>query len=263
MLTPKQTALITGASGGIGYELAKLFAADGYNLVLVARSADKLNNLAADLAQTYGSSVTVLAKDLSDPAASAEIWADLQARGLTVDVLINNAGFGAHGLFAQSDLAEQLQMIHLNIISLTHLTRLLLPGMLERGFGRILNVASTGAFAPGPLMAVYCATKAYVLSFSEALSEEMRGTGVSVTALCPGVTRTGFQARAQVGNMRLLQGPAMTAAEVAKMGYKSLAQKQAVRVTGFANQLLVFGLRFTPRWLTRRLSHQIMKQTNA
>ena len=256
----KHTALITGASGGIGYELAKLFAADGHNLVLVARSAGKLNDLAAELTRAHSVAVTVLPADLSDPAAPAEIFAQLQAQGLTIDFLVNNAGFGATGLFAQADLTEQLQMMQLNMVSLTHLTRLLLPGMLERGFGRVLNVGSTGSFAPGPLMAVYCATKAYVLSFSEAISEEVRGAGVTVTALCPGVTRTGFQERAQVGNMRLLQGPAMSAEQVARIGYQAMQRGQAVKVTGLANQLMVFSLRFTPRWLARRVARAMMEQ---
>ncbi len=254
-----KTALITGASSGIGYELSKLFAADGTNLVLVARSEQRLNEIAAELTQTHGIRVTVLAKDLSDPAAPGEIAAALQAQSIGVDVLVNNAGFGTYGPFAQIDWDEELRMLQVNMVSLTHLIKLFLPAMIERRSGHILNVASTGSFAPGPLMAAYCATKAYVLSRSEAISEEVRGTGVSVTALCPGVTRTGFQARAKVENTPLVHGGAMSARQVAEIGYKALLRGQAIVVSGFPNQLLAFAVRITPRSLTRRISHRMMQ----
>jgi short-subunit dehydrogenase len=258
-----KTALITGASSGIGYELSKLFAADGTNLVLVARNEQRLNEIASDLAQTYGVRVTVLAKDLSDPASPGEIAAALQAQSIGVDVLVNNAGFGTYGPFAEIDWAEELRMLHVNVVSLTHLTKLFLPGMIERRSGRILNVGSTGSFAPGPLMATYCATKAYVLSLSEAISEEVRGTGVTVTALCPGVTRTGFQARAKVEHIQLTGGSMMSAREVAEMGYKALLRGQAVVVPGFLNRLMAFAVRLTPRSLTRRVSHGMMRPQGA
>ncbi len=254
-----KTALITGASSGIGYELSKLLAADGTNLVLVARSEQRLNEIASDLAQAYGVRVAVLAKDLSDPAAPGEIAAALQAQSIGVDILVNNAGFGTSGPFAQVDWDEESRMLQVNMVSLTHLTKLFLPGMIERRSGRILNVGSTGSFAPGPLMAAYCATKAYVLSLSEAISEEVRGTGVSVTALCPGVTRTGFQARANVENTQLTRGSMMSAREVAEIGYKALLRGQAIAVPGFSNQLLAFAVRITPRSLTRRISHRMMQ----
>jgi hypothetical protein len=255
----EKTALITGASSGIGYELSKLFAADGYNLVLVARSGQKLSEIASDLTQTYGVRTTVLAKDLSDPASPDEIFATLQAQFIGVDVLVNNAGFGTYGPFAKIDWAEELRMVQVNVISLTHLTKLFLPGMIERRSGRILNVGSTGSFAPGPLMAAYCATKAYVLSLSEAISEEVRGTGVSVTALCPGVTRTGFQARANVEHTQLTSSSMMSAQQVAETGYTALMRGQAVVVPGFVNQLLAFSVRITPRWLTRRIARRLME----
>jgi short-subunit dehydrogenase len=254
-----KTALITGASSGIGYELSKLFAADSYNLVLVARSGRKLNELAAELCQAGKINVTVLAKDLGDPAAPDEIFKMLQAQSVTIDVLINNAGFGTHGPFAENDWPEELSMVQLNVVALTHLTKLFLPGMIERGFGRILNVGSTGSFAPVPLMAAYGATKAYVLSFSEALGEELTGTGVTVTALCPGVTRTGFQARANVENLRMVKGDSMSARQVAKIGYKALMRGQAVVVPGLMNQLMTLAIRITPRSLIRRVSKQMMK----
>src|SRR5712692_6004686 len=187
MGTPS-TALITGASGGIGYELAKLFARDSYNLVLVARSADKLAQLAAELEKAYQIRATVVAVDLAQPDGPEQVFAATQKAAIEVDVLVNNAGFGQFGFYVETDLQEELQQIQLNIASLTHLTKLYVRPMVERRHGRILNVASTAAFQPGPLMAVYYATKAYVLSFSAALSNELQGTGVSVTALCPGPT---------------------------------------------------------------------------
>ena len=258
-----KAALITGASGGIGYELSKLFAADGYNLVLVARSQDKLDQAAAELSQGYGVNVLPLAVDLGDPAAPAEIHAALQAQSIRIDVLVNNAGFGVHGPFAQTEWAEELAMLQVNAVTLTHLSKLLLPGMLERGWGRILNVGSTGSFAPAPLMAVYGASKAYVLSFSEALGEELRGTGVSVTALCPGVTRTGFQARAGVGSTRYVQSGTMTARQVAEIGYRALMRGQPVVVPGMANSALVLLSRFMPRALATRIAYRMMERVES
>ncbi|MBN2004405.1 MAG: SDR family oxidoreductase [Anaerolineae bacterium] len=252
MHTSSKTALVTGASGGIGYELGKLFAADGFNLVLVARSEDKLNALATELQNTHGVEVTVLAKDLSDPAAPTEIYEALQSQAITVDALINNAGYGIHGAQIETATSDELNMLQLNIIALTHLTRLFLPAMVERGAGHIMNVGSTASFQPCPLMATYGASKAYVLNFTDALAEEMRGTGVRVTALCPGVTRTGFQARANVGAMRLLRGPSMTAQQVAAIGYRGLLRGRRVVIPGFFNQLIAFSSRVTPRtWVTR------------
>src|SRR5712691_8172351 len=199
----RKTALITGASFGIGQELAGIFAREGYNLVLVARTADKLRQLASELEKAHGTRSLILASDLAAPGAAAYIHDQTTRADITVDVLVNNAGFGQFGLFAENDLEECLQQIQLNVTTLTHLTRLYLPEMVARKSGRILNVASTAAFQPGPLMAVYYATKAYVLHFSEAIAEELRHSGVTVTALCPGPTETGFAAAADVGATRL------------------------------------------------------------
>ncbi len=253
-----RTVLITGASSGIGKALSKLFAADGYHLVLVARSEDSLRQLAAELGGAYSVRAAVLVKDMSQHSAPDEIYAELQSLGVTVDALVNCAGYGTHNRFDRSDLAEELAMIQVNATSLVHLTRLFLPGMLERGFGRILTVGSTGSFGPVPYMAAYGATKAFVLSFSEALSEEMKGTGVSVTALCPGVTITGFQERAQVHGTALLRGPVMTADEVALIGYKALMSGKVVVVPGAFNQLMTFSPRLVPRSLTRWLSARLL-----
>ncbi len=255
----RKTALITGASGGIGLELSKLFAADGYNLVLVARSGQKLQDIAADLRKAHSVEVTVLAKDLSAASAPDEILATLQAQSILVDVLVNNAGFGVHGLFAETDLSQELNMLQLNVVTVTHLTKLLLPGMIERGFGRILNIGSTGSFQPVPLMAAYGASKAYVLLFTEALAEELRGTGVTATALCPGVTRTGFQARADVGQTLLVRIGTMSAERVAAIGYGALMRGQAVVVPGLLNKVLAFFVRLMPRALVARVARGTME----
>jgi short-subunit dehydrogenase len=259
----KRTALITGASSGIGYELSKIFAAEGYDLVIVARSQRKLDQIAAELSEKHTVTVTVLNKDLCNPASPKEIFTELKTRGIAVDILVNNAGFGTYGRFANLDLQRELDMIQVDVVSLTHLTRLFLPGMLERGFGRILNIGSTGSFAPAPLMSAYAACKAYVLSFSEGLSEELKGGNVSVTALCPGVTWTGFQETAQVKRMRLVRSPGMSAEQVAKIGYRALMRGRVVVVPGFTNQMFPFIVRFIPRSLVRWASLRLMEQENS
>ncbi|MDA0735343.1 MAG: SDR family oxidoreductase [Chloroflexi bacterium] len=246
-----KTALITGATGGIGYETAKLFARDKYNLVLVARGEQRLKELGDELTKEYGITVMALAQDLAKLGASEEIFSNVQQQSITIDVLVNNAGFGSYGFFAESDLTKEMDMIQVNINALTHLTKLFLPGMLQRKSGKILNVASTAAFFPGPIMAVYYASKAYVLSFSEAIANELKGTGVTVTALCPGPTRTGFQSNAAVGNARLFESSQLMSAEtVAKVGYKGLMRGKTVVIPGLTNQLMSLSPRFTPRNLT-------------
>jgi short-subunit dehydrogenase len=248
-----KTALITGASGGIGYELAILFARDGWNCVLTARSADKLGVLADRLRGEHGVSVHVIAKDLADPAAPGAIWSALQAASVQVDVLVNNAGFPTFGLFWELDRKTELDELQVNIVALTHLTKLFLPGMVQRRDGRILNVASTAAFEPGPLMAVYYASKAYVLSFSEALAEELRGTGVSVTALCPGPTRTGFQKRGDLEDSRIVQGDIADPASVAAAGYRGLMARKTLVIPGWSNKMVPLAVRLTPRSIMTRM----------
>ena len=240
-------ALVTGASRGIGLELARLFARDGHDLVLVARNGVGLAGLAAELKQRFGVAIKVMPKDLADPATPAGIASRLEVDGLSVDVLVNNAGFGAYGPFAEELLEEQLAMMQVNMVALTHLTRLLLPGMIERRSGRILNVASTAAFQPGPLMAVYYATKAYVLSLSEALANELEGSGVTVTALCPGPTATAFATRADMEGSRLFSRPPMSAAEVAAAGYRGLMRGKSLVVPGARNRTAAFTVRLVPR----------------
>ncbi|HEX8600061.1 MAG TPA: SDR family oxidoreductase [Chloroflexia bacterium] len=242
-----KTALVTGASGGIGYELARLFALDGYNLVLVARSADKLGDMKQQYEARAGISVHTIVKDLAQPTAPQEIFDELQREGMAVDVLVNNAGFTEFGRFLETSLEKELQLMQVNIVALTHLTKLFLPGMVERGWGKVLNLASTAAFFPGPLMAVYYASKAYVRSFSEALWAELEGTGVTVTVLCPGPTETGFQKRGNMEDSRLVAGrKIMDARTVARIGYRAMMQGRMLVVTGLKNWLNVEATRFIP-----------------
>ncbi|HXE56710.1 MAG TPA: SDR family oxidoreductase [Gemmatimonadales bacterium] len=247
MTARRPLAVVTGASGGIGYELARLLAAADHDLVLVARSAGRLDAVATELGRS-GGSVRPVAADLARPEGVSRLLDALPERGARVDVLVNNAGFGAAGPFAALELEAALEMIRLNVEALTHLTRAVLPGMLSRRRGRILNVASTAAFQPGPYMAVYYATKAYVLSFSEAIAEELRQSGVSVTALCPGPTLTGFQARAGIDAERLVRGRvAQDAASVARAGFEGMMAGRRVVVPGALNRIHAAGVRLLPR----------------
>jgi short-subunit dehydrogenase len=256
-----QTVLITGASGGIGYELAKLFARDHYDLVLVARSADKLNLVSAELHSEFGVNVKTVALDLADAPAPKFLFDQLQRDGIAVDVLVNNAGFATFSEFATMPEEEILSQIHLNITALTHLTRLFLPPMLARRSGKIMNVASTAAFQPGPLMAVYYATKAYVLSFSEALANEVAGSGVSVTCFCPGATDTGFAKRAGTENTRLFKKiGAMNAESVAQDGYRGLMAGRTLVISGTKNWLVAESVRFAPRKLVTALSRWVTER---
>lgn len=251
----RPVALVTGASGGIGLELARLCAKGGHDLVLVARNQAKLEEIAKYLSGMYQIRVEVIPADLADAEAPAAIVEETGRRGLTIDVLVNNAGFGDWGLFGRADLERQLAMIQVNVTSLTHLTRLLLPGMVHRRRGRILNVASTAAFAPGPLMAVYYATKAYVLSFSEAIGNELAGTGITVTVLCPGPTRTGFADRAGLQDSNLFGSPmVMDAAGVAEAGYRGMLHGKAIVIPGLLNKLVIQSIRISPRWAVRMVT---------
>jgi uncharacterized protein len=253
------TALITGASGGIGLELARLFAKDKHHIVLVARSETKLQELAAELRSKYGIEVSIFAKDLSILSSSEEIYQALEQKGINIDFLVNNAGVGDYGFFADADWANSKQMIDLNITALTYLTKLFVKGMQERGSGRILNVASTAAFQPGPLMAVYFATKAYVLSFSEAIANELKGTGVTVTALCPGATESGFQKAAALEESKMVKGRKMpSSAEVAAYGYRHLMKGSTVVIHGFMNRLLAFSIRFSPRNMVTNITRKMI-----
>ena len=255
-----ETALITGASSGIGRELASAIAKDRLDLVLVARRVERLEELATELRQKYGVNVEVVAADLAQPGAAARVFEAARAESGSVDVLVNNAGVGVHGLFAETPLSREVEMIHLNVVALTELTKLCVPGMIERRRGRIVNVASTAAFQPGPLMAVYYATKAHVLSFTEALAEELTGTGVTATALCPGPTRTEFQQKAGFGDVPLLKGPLVwDAASVARVGWEGAKRGKRVVVPGFANRVLALGARLSPRRLTTKIARRLQE----
>lgn len=257
-MTTGKTALITGASSGIGLELARLFAAEGHDLVLVARNAARMTALADELEAKHGVSVIVIAKDLTVQGAANEIMAELANRELLVDSLVNCAGFNVYGRFDLTDARSELDMLQVNIIALTQLTKLLLPGMMRRGSGRILNVGSTGSFAPGPFDAVYCASKAYVLSFSEALATELEGTGVTVTVLCPGATRTRFAERAQMTGTAMFRGRTADPASVARTGYRAMKAGKRVVIPGVANALMTFSIRLSPRGLVAAISKRML-----
>jgi uncharacterized protein len=259
------TALITGASGGIGLELARLFARDRYDLVLVARRADALERLGSELAAQHGVRYWVIGADLAEPGAVATIVGRLPPEALPVSVLVNNAGFGTSGPFATTDLATELELLQVNIVALTTLTKLLLPPMLARRNGRILNVASTAAFQPGPFMAVYYASKAYVLSFSEAIAEELRGTGITVTALCPGPTATAFLSRAGLSGNRLAAHSPLTmaAAPVARAGYRGLQRGARVVIPGLGNKILAMIVPLSPRRIVLKVMRFVLKRRSS
>jgi short-subunit dehydrogenase len=245
--TDRPTVLVTGASSGIGAGLAARFAAEGYRVVLAARSVDKMQALAKTLQERHRVEVHVIRADLEAPDGAQRLHAELQQRGWTLDVLVNNAGYGHFGEFRDSPLDKELAMMQLNMASLVALSKLFLPDLIARR-GKILNVASTAAFQPGPYMAVYYATKAFVLSFSEAIAEELAPHGVTVTALCPGPTASGFQDKAAMGRSALVKGKRLpTADEVAAVGYRALMGGRRVVIAGFMNWLMAQSVRFTPR----------------
>lgn len=256
----KPLALITGASSGIGRELAKRFAAGGHDLILTARRAEELNTLATEVSQEHGVTCHVFPHDLSSPASPQQLFDKVTDANLVVDVLVNNAGFGQYGPFLESDPTRLLQMLQVNMLALTHLTRLFLPDMVLRKHGRILNVASTAAFQPGPQMAGYYATKAYVLSLSEALSYELRQSGVTVTCLCPGPTRTEFVANAALEGSKLFHSPGVEVAPVAEAAFWATLRGQRVVVPGFRSRVNAFFGCHLPRWLVLRIVDRIQEQ---
>ncbi len=244
----KKRALITGASSGIGLAFSKLLARDGYDVVLVARSQRRLQQISKDLENSFSIQAYVLEQDLSKEGAVKSIYDHLQRKKMSIDVLVNNAGFGLFGEFSRTDWKKESAMIQLNIVTLTEMSKFFLPSMLRNRSGKIVNVASTASFMPGPLMAVYYATKAYVLSFSEALAKEVEGMGVSVTALCPGPTATGFQKASELEESKLIKGKTFPdAQEVARYGYQAMKDGKVVAVHGIANQLIVWFVRLMPR----------------
>ncbi len=250
----KLTVLITGASSGIGLELAKKFAQQSHSVLLLARNRQKLEKIAQEIRTNFKVRTEVVEADLSQPNASAEIAAELERRDLTVDILVNNAGFGLLGPYGKLDLQEQINMIQVNVTALVHLTRLFLPGMIQRNSGGVMNVASTAAFQAGPNMAVYYATKAFVLSFTEALHEEVAGTNLHVTCLCPGPTHTGFVAAANMDGVNLFKLGAQSAEEVAELGYAAYQRNQAIAIPSLKNKFFAIAAKLSPRTMTRKIA---------
>ena len=257
-----KTALITGASSGIGLELAHLFARDGYRLVLLARNRNTLRQLGDDLQSRYSITVRIAPKDLSHPATPVELYQELQETGIVLDVLVNNAGFGGAGPFVSTDWNHEAEMMQVNIVALTHLAKLFLPQIRARE-GKIMNVASTAAFQPGPFMAVYYASKAYVLSFSEALAEELSGTGVTVTCLCPGPVKTNFQRRAYLEGTAMINSPLLVdVREVARVGYEGMKQGKRLVIPGWKNRVGVEMLRISPRAVVTKVVRKLQEKKN-
>ncbi|MFN5711740.1 MAG: SDR family NAD(P)-dependent oxidoreductase [Bacteroidota bacterium] len=252
------TALITGASNGIGLELAKIHASKGGDLVLVARNKSKLDELKHELETKFNIKVYTIGKDLSASNAAKEVYDETSKQQIKIEYLINNAGFGDFGFFAETDWNKELQMINLNITTLTQFTKLYLQDMLKRKSGKIMNVASTAAFQSGPTMAVYYATKAYVLSFSEAVDNEVRDQGISITALCPGATESGFQAAASMEESNLVKGRKLPGSkEVAEYGYAAMLKGKTVAIHGFMNWIMANSVRFIPRSIVVKVTRKI------
>ncbi|TAM95080.1 MAG: SDR family oxidoreductase [Chitinophagaceae bacterium] len=255
------TALITGASNGIGLELAKIHASKGDNLVLVARNAAKLNELKSQLEHLYKVQTHIIVKDLSVPDAAQEVHDETTAQGIAINYLINNAGFGDYGLFYTVDWGKTQQMLNLNILSLTQFTYLYLKDMVNQGSGRIMNVASTAAFQPVPTMSVYSVTKAFVLSFSEAVNNEVKDKGVTVTALCPGPTSTGFRSAAAMEKSGLFKDSKSTGPkEVADYGYKAMMSGKSVAIHGTKNLLMARAVSFLPRKIVINTTRKMMEE---
>ena len=255
-----KTALITGASSGIGVEFAKIHAGHGDNLVLIARREDKLNKLKNDLLNHHDIDIMVFSQDLSNPESTGNIRDFCNDNDIRIDYLINNAGFGGYGYFHETDAGRYDNMMKVNMLALTRLTRAFLPDMVKRKSGRILNIASTAAFVPGPMQAVYYASKAYVLSFTEAVANELQGTGVSATVLCPGATRTEFFDVAGFDESSFKLMGVASAKSCAEYGYTSMMNGKVVAIHGFRNKLMLFTIRFSPRWLVRRIVRSMQQQ---
>lgn len=255
----KNIALITGASSGIGWELAKIHASLGGDLILVARREDRLQKLKNKLEEEYDAKVVVLSEDLTQSNASQRIYDYVEKNKLQVDILVNNAGFGGHGKFFERDFEIDKKMIQLNIIALTELTRLFLPKMVERNKGKILNVSSTAGFIPGPLQAVYFATKAYVNSFSQAIAYEVRKTNVTITTLCPGPVSTEFGKVADLEGTNLIKG-AKSAYSVAMCGYKAMLKGRLIVINEWKLKIMLFFTKFTPKKISMSITEKMQKK---
>ncbi len=259
-MTQAKTVLLTGGTSGIGYELGKIFSKNGYDIIIVSRNGNALKKTADALSSQYANSVRWLATDLSQTSSTREIFEKMQKENIAIDVLVNNAGIGFYGDFAEVDIEKHLRLLQLNVVALTMLTRLFLPAMTKRNQGKILNIASTAAFQPGPHMAVYYASKAYVLSFSEGLASELAHTGVTVTALCPGPTKTGFENESGLNRSKVFTRLSpMSAERVANAGYQALMQGKPLVIPGFRNALLAFGNRIVPRKFASQVSKYMLE----
>jgi short-subunit dehydrogenase len=259
MTTNRKTALITGASSGIGKALAFNFASDGHDVILVARSGAKLQNLAEELHSRYGVVATALVADLESAEGATKLFNEIKSRGLSINMLANNAGYGSFGEFRQTGLDTELAMMHLNMHAVVILTKLFLPEIIASR-GKIINTCSTAAFQPGPYVAVYSATKAFVLSFSEAIAAELERTGVTVTAFCPGPTESGFQDKANMQDSALFKNKNLpTADEIATSGYRAMQRGKKVHIPGIINWLMALSVRFTPRSLVTKISMALTK----
>jgi short-subunit dehydrogenase len=254
-------ALITGGSVGIGAALAEVFASHGHDLILVSRNREALERRGRDIQQKFRVQVTCLAEDLADPAGPRRLHEAVTERSLDVHYLVNNAGVGLYGKFATTDLATELKMIQLNVTSVVDLTKRFLPSMVQRNSGRILNVASTAAFVPGPWMSVYYATKAFLLSFSQAVDYELSSSGIRVTTLCPGPTESEFKVRAGSQRSRLFEASVMDAPRVARVGYDAMMKGKPVAVPGLRNKLIPVAARIVPRPMITTLSHRAARPT--
>ena len=254
-------ALVTGASCGIGLDLARLLAKDKNNLVLVARSENKLKEIKASFEKEFGINVKIIIVDLSLPDATTQLYDEIVKEQITIDILINNAGFGDFSSFSNCDWQKQEKMINLNVLSLSKLTHLILPGMIKQGYGKIMNLGSLASFLPGPMMATYYATKAFVLSFSCSLANELKGTGITVTALCPGPVDTGFVAAAALEGSKLFHSfKPMTAIKVAEFGYRRMMKGKLLAIPGAMNKLMVTGIRFSPRKVVAIIVRKIQEK---
>ncbi|KUO76546.1 MAG: short-chain dehydrogenase [Clostridia bacterium BRH_c25] len=261
MSTKGKTALVTGASSGIGFELSRILAKNGYDLILVSQNEENLNEAVSRLhEQNRNVQITPLPKDLSQPSSPQEIYGFVKEKSIRVDILANCAGIQVYGNFHETNPEDNIRLMSVNMLALTKLTRLFLDDMVKRSSGKILNVASTGAFQPCPLNAVYCASKAYVLHFSEGIAEELRGSGVTVTALCPGATKTNFAKRAKIEDTRMFSSNLMEAGKVAEIGYSALMKGKTVVVPGISNKLMVESIRFSPRSMVTRIGKNLMSR---
>jgi len=259
----KNFSLVTGASNGIGLDLAHLLAKDKHDLILVARSAGKLADIKASIEKEFGVKVKIIVADLSLPDAASKLFDEIQKENIHIDILVNNAGFGDYCSFAECNWQKQENMINLNILTLTKLTRLFLPAMIKAKYGRILNLASVASFMHGPLMSVYYASKAFVLSFSYAIANEVKGTGVTVTALCPGPTDTGFMASSSLNGSKLSKTfKSKSSFDVALYGYQRMLKGKTLAVPGTLNKLIVTTVRFSPRKLISFIIRRIQERVH-